>query len=133
ASAQSGSPLPGRHGSIPASRDAQLRRACHASDVELRCLIVDDNPGFLEAAVCLLEREGMAVVGVASSCAEALARTEELDPDVVLVDVTLGRESGFELARRLAETDSGKRSVILISTHAEPDFADLIAKSPAAG
>jgi DNA-binding NarL/FixJ family response regulator len=102
-------------------------------NVPLRCLIVDDSSAFLEAAGTLLEREGMAVVGVASSCAEALGRTEELHPDVVLVDIGLGRESGFELARRLAETDSGQLAVILISTHAEADFADLIADSQAAG
>jgi CheY-like chemotaxis protein len=107
--------------------------ACHAMDVPLRCLIVDDNSAFLEAAASVLEREGMAVVGVASSSADALRRTEELHPDVVLVDIMLGRESGFELARRLAETDSGRRTVILISTHAEVDFADLIADSPATG
>jgi DNA-binding NarL/FixJ family response regulator len=102
-------------------------------DVRLRCLIVDDNPAFLEGAAALLDREGMAVVGVASSSAEALGRAEELHPDVVLVDITLGEESGFELARRLADTDSGHRTVILISTHAEADFADLIAESPTAG
>jgi CheY-like chemotaxis protein len=118
---------------IPASCNAQPRRACDAGGVPLRCLIVDDNPAFLEAAASLLEREGMAVVGVASSSADALGRTEELHPDVVLVDITLGRESGFELARRLAETDSGECAVILISTHAEADFAELIAESPTAG
>ena len=99
----------------------------------LRCLIVDDNLAFLEAAASLLEREGIVVLGVASSSAEALVRTDELHPDVVLVDISLGRESGFALARRLAETDSWDRKVILISTHGEPDFADLIAESPAAG
>jgi CheY-like chemotaxis protein len=102
-------------------------------DVPLRCLIVDDNSAFLEAAASLLEREGMAVVGVAASSAEALRRTQELHPDVVLVDMMLGRESGFELARRLAEMDSGQRTVVLISTHAEVDFADLIADSRVAG
>ena len=54
-------------------------------------------------------------------------------PDVILVDIVLGRESGFDLARRLAEMDSGGPTVILISTHAEADFADLIAETPAAG
>jgi DNA-binding NarL/FixJ family response regulator len=102
-------------------------------EVPQRCLIVDDNSAFLEAAASLLEREGLAVVGVASCSAEALRRTEELHPDVVLVDIVLGRESGFELALRLAKTDSSPCPVILISTHAEADFADLIAESRVAG
>ncbi|HEY2490227.1 MAG TPA: hypothetical protein VGI37_12030, partial [Streptosporangiaceae bacterium] len=46
----------------------------------------------------------------------------------------LGGESGFDLARRLAgQRPGGGPAVILISTHAEADFADLIADSPAVG
>jgi len=97
-------------------------------------LIVDDNRLFLDAARGLLERQGLRVVGVAATSAEALRRAEELRPEVVLVDITLGGESGFDLARRLAEHHQGAGPVvILISTHAEADFADLIAESPAAG
>ena len=100
----------------------------------LRCLIVDDSPHFLQSARALLEREGIAVVGVASTGAEALRRAEELQPDATLVDVDLGGESGLDLARRLQrETTLEPSSVILISADAEEDFADLIAASPAAG
>jgi DNA-binding NarL/FixJ family response regulator len=97
-------------------------------------LIVDDNWLFLDAARGLLERQGLRVVGVAATSAEALRRAGELRPEVVLVDITLGGESGFDLARRLAgHHQGGGPVVILISTHAEADFADLIAESPAAG
>jgi CheY-like chemotaxis protein len=102
--------------------------------VPLRTLIVDDNASFLDVARVLLEREGVSVAGVASTIADALREAERLLPDVVLVDITLGAESGFELARRLVEQGhDGDRAVILISTHAEADFADLIAESPAIG
>lgn len=102
--------------------------------MKLRCLIVDDSSSFLEAAQALLEREGLSVAGVASSGAEALSRAAELRPDVVLVDISLGKESGFEVASRLVEnSEDGGSTVILISTHAEVDFADLIATSPAIG
>jgi CheY-like chemotaxis protein len=93
-------------------------------------LIVDDNESFLEVARGLLEQEGLRVVGVASASAEALRQVRSLDPDVVLVDVFLGDESGLELARRLV--DDGQ-AVILISTHPEEDVAALIAESPAVG
>jgi len=97
-------------------------------------LIVDDNRLFLDAARALLEREGLRVVGVATTSAEALQRVEELQPEVVLVDITLGDESGFDLARRLAgRSQAGDLTVILISTHSEADFEDLISESPAAG
>jgi DNA-binding NarL/FixJ family response regulator len=97
-------------------------------------LIVDDNQLFLETARDLLEREGLHVVGLAATTAQALQRTAELRPDIVLVDISLGDESGFDVARLLAEHDrTGGTAVILISTHSEADLADLIAESPAAG
>jgi CheY-like chemotaxis protein len=97
-------------------------------------LIVDDNTHFLEAARRLLEREGMTVVGVASTTLDALRRADELRPDVTLVDIELGQESGFDLARRLTEgTGSQRPPVILISAYPEQDLADLIEASPALG
>jgi DNA-binding NarL/FixJ family response regulator len=100
--------------------------------VPLTCLIVDDNASFLEAASTLLERQGMTVAGVASSTADAVRQARELRPDVVLVDIVLGRESGFDVARTLAD-DGGGPAVILVSTHSETDFEDLIQDTPAAG
>lgn len=108
--------------------------ACHPQAMALRCLIVDDSTGFLRSARSLLEREGIAVVGVASTGTEALQQTEELRPDVLLLDIDLGEESGFDVARLLErESSLPPSNVILISTHAEEDFADLIAASPTAG
>jgi DNA-binding NarL/FixJ family response regulator len=100
--------------------------------VALRLLIVDDSLVFLEAARAVLDREGIAVVGVASTSAEAIRRVEELRPDVTLVDIDLGDESGFDVVRQLARAAAGSRT-ILISTHEETDYADLIEASPAVG
>jgi len=100
----------------------------------LRCLIVDDSPAFLEAARRLLEQEGAVVVGVASSGEEAVRLAPEVRPDVTLVDIDLGDEDGIALADRLAASDgqpAGK--LILISTHGEDEFADLIQGSTAIG
>jgi DNA-binding NarL/FixJ family response regulator len=100
----------------------------------MRCLIVDDSPNFLDAARNLLERQGMRVVGTASNSAEALKLVEDLRPDVTLVDVNLGDESGFELTEQLHSNVRPKPSpVILISTYAEQDIADMIAASAAVG
>ena len=100
----------------------------------LRCLLVDDNETFLKTASLLLEREGLTVMGVASSIAAALRRARALRPDVILVDIGLGDESGFDLARLLAQDgQGGGAEVILISTGAEADYMELIAESPAAG
>ena len=114
---------------------AGMRAGAPTCDPEpMRCLIVDDSPRFLDAARGLLERQGIVVVGVASNSAEALQRAEELRPDVTLLDIDLGGESGLELARRLRrQAGPTPAPVILISTHAEQDYAELIAASPAIG
>jgi CheY-like chemotaxis protein len=102
--------------------------------VALRALIVDDTPRFVEAARSLLERQGIIVAGVASTGAEALQRVAELRPDVALIDIDLGAESGFEVARLLAQAPGqGTTPAILISSHRVDDFADLIRASPALG
>ena len=97
----------------------------------LRCLIVDDNERFLASATRLLLSQGLDVVGRASNGEEAMRLAETLAPDVVLVDVLLGDESGLEVTRQLAMRANAR--VILISTHAEEDLADLIAGSSAVG
>jgi len=102
--------------------------------MRLRCLIVDDSPLYLDAARALLEREGVDVAGVASRGAEAMEQAEALRPDVILVDIVLGEESGLDLVRRLSEDSRADgAALILISTHSEADFSALIEESPAAG
>ena len=100
----------------------------------LRCVIVDDSPDVLRAAREFLEGQGVAVVGVATTGDQAVSLMEQLEPDVMLVDIVLGPERGFDLVRRLAQSvaTAGRRT-ILISTHDEAEFADLIAGSPAIG
>jgi CheY-like chemotaxis protein len=119
---------------IAASCNALQGAAWDDSSMPIRCLVVDDSPSFLEAARVLLEREGLTIAGVASTGPEALEKAEALEPDVVLLDISLGDESGFDVARQLVDDHrAGGAAVILISTHTEADFADLIAESPAAG
>jgi DNA-binding NarL/FixJ family response regulator len=100
--------------------------------VALRCLVVDDQLSFCEAARDLLEGQGVTVVGFATSSAEAVRRVQELRPEVALVDINLGPDSGFDLARRLAVDDSAPQ-VILVSTNDEREFVKLIESSPAVG
>ena len=95
---------------------------------------MDDDAGF-RAEVCgLLEEEGVEVVGSAASGAEAVRKVASLRPDVALVDINLRGESGFDLARQMRDGAGGDApNVILISTHDESEYADLIEASPAAG
>ena len=102
--------------------------------VRLRCLIVDDNATFLEVAAASLAGHDLDIVGTATTSVEATRLVAEQQPDVVLVDINLGEESGFELAQELVERFPHLASgVVLISTRAEQDFGGLIGASPAAG
>jgi CheY-like chemotaxis protein len=105
-----------------------------AAPVAVRALVVDDSPTFLQVAVKMLERDGITVVGTATTSRDAAARVAELRPEVALVDVHLAGESGLELARALATADAGCGvAVILMSTHSAEELEPLLASSPARG
>jgi DNA-binding NarL/FixJ family response regulator len=82
----------------------------------------------------LLNEQGLEVVGGAASAAEAFQQIAELRPEVARIDIDLGRDSGLTLATRLRETPGpAVPNVILISTHDEAAFAELIERSSALG
>jgi DNA-binding NarL/FixJ family response regulator len=101
----------------------------------IRCLIVDDSPWFAREAADLLEEEGVCVLGVATNGDEAERLARDLRPDLALVDINLGEESGLDVAGRLCSSQDASiaGAVILVSTHAESEFSELIAQSPAVG
>ena len=99
----------------------------------LQCIIIDDYQPYLKVARAKLERQGMAVIGVATNGTEALRQARELSPDVALVDISLGTESGFDVAREIKPYVG---SVILISSndhYEDDDYAELIAGCRAVG
>jgi len=94
----------------------------------IRCVIVDDSERFRAGARRLLSTQGIAVVATAADSREALRAVAEQEPDVVLVDVGLGAESGFDLAPRIRHG-----AVIMVSSLAPEDLAELLEQSPAIG
>jgi DNA-binding NarL/FixJ family response regulator len=117
---------------FPASCNARVSRHWDAFNMSRRCLIVDDNQLYLSEARDLLRRQGMSIIGVASNGGDALAIAASDRPDVALVDVDLGAESGLDVARALA-TSNEPVPVILISAYAEKDLRELLEESPAVG
>jgi DNA-binding NarL/FixJ family response regulator len=99
----------------------------------LTALIVDDSPPFFEAARQLLADDGVTVVGLAATADEAVTKTLALVPDVALVDIDLGTESGFDVAQRLAELPEGGPPVVLISAESGSELAELVDVSNALG
>jgi DNA-binding NarL/FixJ family response regulator len=94
----------------------------------IRCVIVDDSERFRASARRLLSAQGISVVATVADSRQALRAVEQEQPDVVLVDVGLGAESGFDLAPRIRRSP-----VIMLSSLAPDDLADLLADSPAIG
>jgi DNA-binding NarL/FixJ family response regulator len=101
--------------------------------MSMRVILVDDSPEFIATARRLLEREGVEVLGTATNGAEAVEKVRELKPDVTLVDIDLGGESGFDVVREVLDGYDNRSPAILISSHSPEDFSDLIAESPATG
>jgi DNA-binding response OmpR family regulator len=99
----------------------------------LRAMIVDDSDDFLHAARVLLERGGFTVVAAVSTGVQALKSAVEHKPDVVLVDVGLVGESGFDVAERLCGTPGRRWQVVLISARSVEEYEDLLETTPALG
>lgn len=72
------------------------------ADRRISVAVVDDHPLFRRGIVSLLETlDGVEVAGSAATAAEALAIVERQTPDVVLMDLDLGEESGIEVTREV--------------------------------
>ena len=82
--------------------------------MSVRVLIADDQALVRGGFRMILEaKEGMEVVGEAGDGAEAVALVERLQPDVVLMDVRMPGVDGIEATRRIADSGSSARIVIL--------------------
>jgi DNA-binding NarL/FixJ family response regulator len=85
-------------------------------------LIVDDQPPFRDAARAVVDRvQGFALVAEAASGEEAVALSEAMHPDLVLMDINMGEMDGIEATRRITTSHPGT-VVILVSTYGVDDL-----------
>jgi DNA-binding NarL/FixJ family response regulator len=75
-------------------------------------VLIEDHQALREGLELLLDREGWHVVGSAGTAAEGRELVERLGPDVSLVDISLGDDSGIELTADLVDADPGRRIVL---------------------
>ena|SRR5215210_660338 len=89
----------------------------------LRVMIVDDHELFVDALRALLETEhGIDVVATAPNGLEAVERAVELEPEVVLMDVSMPVLDGFAAAREIRERAPGTRVLFVTGSNAEEDL-----------
>jgi signal transduction histidine kinase len=87
----------------------------------IRVLVVDDNAGFRESLLSLLEAGNLQVVGEAGSGLEALDLMPELEPDVVLMDVRMPTMDGIEATRKLKD-GFPEVGVVALSGHEDQEI-----------
>src|SRR5581483_9080325 len=87
----------------------------------VRVLVVDDNAGFRESLLALLDAGDLEVIGEAGSGAEALSILTKVEPDVVLMDVRMPGMDGIETTKRLKEAHPSL-GVVALSGHEDQDI-----------
>ena len=85
-------------------------------------MIVDDQPPFRAAARAVVDRvAGFELVAEVDSGEEAVATSDELGPQLVLMDINMGDLNGIEATRLITQSDPATK-VILVSTYALDDL-----------
>jgi two-component system chemotaxis response regulator CheY len=97
-----------------------------------RLLLVDDHEWFRRLVVATLEGNGYEVIGEAATAAEAVTAAHDLRPEVVLLDIALPDGNGFDVADRLAQTETPP-VVVLISSRPRDDYGARLARPSVAG
>lgn len=98
-----------------------------------RILIVDDHPIFREGLRQSIEREpGLNVCGEAANAEEALRLVDEMKPDLVIVDISLGNTSGIDLIKNLKARDP-ELPLLVLSMHDESLYTERALRAGAMG
>jgi DNA-binding NarL/FixJ family response regulator len=98
----------------------------------MRVLIADDHPLFRDGLRSLLEARGIEVVGEARNGREAVERVRRLDPDVVLMDLSMPEVNGLAATRLISAAVPNVKVVILTASEDDADLFEAI-KSGAQG
>ncbi len=83
--------------------------------MEKKILVVDDEPGDRKKMVMALEKEGYSVME-ASGAEEALNKSREMLPDLVITDVLMPDTTGFDLCRKIKEALHSHPPLVLMVT-----------------
>lgn len=98
----------------------------------IRVAVVDDHPLVREGTAALIDRQAdMEIAGVAASLAELRPILQSANVQVLLLDLRLGEESGFDLLRH--EAAGHMPAVVVVTSFDYPQYADAALRLGAAG
>jgi DNA-binding NarL/FixJ family response regulator len=101
--------------------------------VKSRVILVEDHPVVRHGLAALIDDEpDLAICGLAESGGDALKLISQMKPDVVIIDIALGHESGLELIRQVHETWSSM-PILALSMHDEALYAERALRAGAMG
>ena len=92
----------------------------------IQVLIVDDHPMVREGLAGVLERQNMKIVGLAATGKQAVEMYSVHRPDVVLLDLRLPDQSGFDVVRTMLGNDPQARIIILSSAQGDASIYNAI-------
>ncbi len=97
----------------------------------IRILLADDNAEVLETLSDMLQQQYV-IAGALSSGASVLQEVPVLNPDLIILDISLGDMTGFEVARRLKRSACSTK-VLFLTVHENVDFVRAAFDLDAAG
>ncbi len=96
-------------------------------------LIVDDHPIFRKGLHFLIEAQaGFTIIGEAENRADAMELVKEKRPEIVLLDLSLGHESGLDLLKDIRAA-SPSSAILVLSMHNEKYYAERVLMAGARG
>ena len=87
----------------------------------VRVLLVDDFEEFRQLTYRIVQMEGGTVIGQAADGVEAVSKASELEPDLILLDITLPRTNGLEAARKIRSL-CPQAKIVILSQDCSPDL-----------
>ena len=99
----------------------------------IRTIVVDDHePWCRFVRLTLLAQEELQVVGQFSDAPEAIQKSEELQPDLILLDIGLPTLNGMEAARRIRKVCPNSK-ILFVTENRSPEIAEEALRTGAAG
>ncbi|CDX04352.1 Oxygen regulatory protein NreC [Desulfitobacterium hafniense] len=99
---------------------------------QIRLFLVDDHSVLRSGLKMILNsQKGMVVIGEADSGSAAIAKIKEINPDIILLDISMPDMSGLQALEKLSKVSSAK--ILMLTMHADEKYLQEALKSGASG